>query len=50
LTLPLVWSADGLPIGLQIVGRRGDEMTLFRLARQLEEALPWSDRRPAAVA
>ena len=50
LTLPLVWSADGLPIGVQLVGRRGDEMTLFRLARQLEEALPWNGRRPAAVA
>jgi amidase len=47
MSVPLEWSADGLPIGLHFVGRFGDEATLFRLAAQLESAKPWSDRRPA---
>ena len=46
MSVPLVWSDDGLPIGLQFVGRFADEATLFRLAAQLEEAKPWSGRRP----
>jgi amidase len=35
-----------MPIGIQIVGRFGDEATLVRVARDLEEALPWINRRP----
>ena len=50
LSLPLAWSAGGLPIGMQLAGRRFDEATLLRLAGQLEQAMPWSDRRPALVA
>ncbi|WP_353026533.1 amidase [Mesorhizobium sp. M1399] len=46
ISLPLAQSASGLPIGLQIVGRFGDEATLVRVARDLEEARPWSHRRP----
>jgi len=46
-SLPLYWNDDGLPIGVHIAGRFGDEATLFRLSAQLEEARPWSDRRPA---
>jgi amidase len=45
-SLPLHWSASGLPIGVQIAGRFGDEATLFRLAAELEEARPWKDKRP----
>ncbi len=47
ISLPLHWSADGLPIGTQWVARFGDEATLFRLAAELEVARPWHDRRPA---
>lgn len=45
-SLPLGMSSDGLPIGMMFTGRFGDEATLFRLAGQLEEARPWSDRKP----
>ena len=47
ISLPLAWSDDGLPIGLQFIGRYGDEGTLFRLAAQLEDERPWADKRPA---
>lgn len=46
ISLPLKQDTNGLPIGLQFVARFGDEATLLRLAAQLEQALPWSDRHP----
>jgi amidase len=46
MSVPLYWSDEGLPIGMQFVGRFADEATLFRLAAQLEEAAPWFDRVP----
>ena len=50
MSVPLYWSDDGLPVGLHFMGRFGDEATLFRLASQLEEARPWSGRRPPVSA
>ncbi|MER9877353.1 amidase [Mesorhizobium sp. M0195] len=46
VSLPLAQSADGLPIGVQIVSRFGEEAMLVRVARDLEEAIPWAGRRP----
>ena len=49
LSLPLYWSKDGLPIGVQFGARRGDDAMLIRLAAQLEMTAPWFDRRPPVV-
>jgi amidase len=46
MSVPLYWNTQGLPIGSHFIGRYGDEATLFRLAAQLEQARPWSNRRP----
>lgn len=46
ISLPLHWTADGLPVGSHFVARTGEEGTLIRLASQLEEAEPWKDRHP----
>jgi Asp-tRNA(Asn)/Glu-tRNA(Gln) amidotransferase A subunit family amidase len=50
LNVPAVWTDDGLPVGVQLVGRPFAEATLFQVARQVEAAMPWADRRPAAFA
>jgi amidase len=46
LSLPLHWTADGLPVGVQLIARVGREDLLFRVASQLEAAAPWKGRRP----
>jgi len=45
-TVPCGWTADGLPVGLQIVGRRYDEATVLRASAAFETAYPWVDRVP----
>jgi len=46
VSVPLHWTDASLPIGIQLVGRPGDEVTLLGLAAQLEAAAPWSHRTP----
>jgi amidase len=40
---------DGLPVGLQIVGRRGDDLGVLRLAHAFEQATRWGERRPSML-
>jgi len=50
ISLPLRWSEDGLPIGVQLVAPLGREDLLLRVTSQLEQAVPWGDRIPPTFA
>lgn len=45
-TLPLHWTADGLPVGVMVAGKPGADGELFSLCAQIEAAAPWADRWP----
>ncbi len=45
-SVPCGWTDGGLPIGLQIVGRRFDDVTVLRAAAAFEQVSPWAGRRP----
>jgi amidase len=47
ISLPVHWTGEGVPVGAQIVGRPWGEGELLALAAQLEQAVPWAERRPA---
>jgi amidase len=46
VSVPLYWTADGLPVGTMLVGRPADEATLVALSAQVEAARPWAHRHP----
>lgn len=46
MSVPLHWTPDGLPVGVQFAARAGQERTLFQLAYELERARPWAGRHP----
>ncbi len=46
VSIPLYWTAAGLPIGVMLAGRMGEEGTLISLSAQLEAERPWKDRHP----
>jgi amidase len=49
VSLPLYWSEDGLPVGVQLVAGPWQDGPLIALAAQLEQARPWAERRPALL-
>ena len=46
-SVPCGFTADGLPVGLQIVGRRFDDLGVLQAAAAFEQAQPWGDKRPS---
>jgi len=50
ISLPLHWSESGIPIGVQLTARVGEEHTLLQIAAQLEQAQPWADMLPTVCA
>ena len=46
VSLPLHWTADGLPVGVMLAARPAEEGLLLALAAQVEAASPWADRHP----
>ena len=49
ISLPLAWTDQDLPVGVQFVGRVGEELALLQLGAQLEAAQPWFDKRPQSL-
>jgi aspartyl-tRNA(Asn)/glutamyl-tRNA(Gln) amidotransferase subunit A len=45
-SIPCGWSSEGLPIGMQIVGRRFDEATVLQVSKAFEEIAPWQEKIP----
>ena len=50
ISLPMHWTEDGLPVGVQLVAAYGREDQLLQVAAQLEQAAPWADRTPPVTA
>ncbi len=46
-SVPCGWTREGLPVGLQIIGRRFDDATVLDAAAAFEEASPWAQKRPS---
>jgi amidase len=41
VSLPLFWNSNNLPVGVQLIGKWGDESTLFQISKEVEDAYPW---------
>jgi amidase len=50
MSVPLGWSAGGLPIGIHFSAAKGEEKRLLELAYELEQAQPWANRKPGVSA
>jgi amidase len=46
MSVPAGFSPEGMPLAIQVIGRKGDEATLLSLAAQIEAVRPWADKRP----
>jgi aspartyl-tRNA(Asn)/glutamyl-tRNA(Gln) amidotransferase subunit A len=46
-SIPCGWSNDGLPIGMQIVGKRFDELLILQISKIFEQIAPWQDKKPS---
>ena len=46
VSLPAGFHSDGLPVAIQLIGRRAEDARLFRIAALFEQARPWADKRP----
>ncbi|HET7453994.1 MAG TPA: amidase [Solirubrobacterales bacterium] len=46
MAVPAGFSAEGMPLSIQVIGRHGEEATLLSLAAQIEAERPWADKRP----
>ena len=45
-SIPSGWSSNGLPIGMQIIGRRFDDLKVLQVSKAFEELAPWQDKKP----
>jgi len=45
-SIPCGWSSEGLPIGMQIIGRRFDDLTVLQVSKAFEDIAPWQDKKP----
>jgi len=48
-TIPCGWSSEGLPIGMQIIGKRFDDLTVLQVSKAFEEIAPWQDKKPQLI-
>lgn len=46
-SIPCGWHSTGLPIGMQIVGKRYDEVSVLQVSKAFEEVAPWQDKKPS---